>query len=409
MKIIATSDWHLGNVFHGNDRLDEHRHFMRWLLERLREERPDALLIAGDIFDNGNPSAASQSAYYSFLADAVRECPAMRVVITAGNHDSASRLEAPREILRHNRVEVRGTVKRRWRVDPESGEGELDVDFDELVVPIRCADGREVDILAVPFLRPDVVGARDYSKGVCRFLASLTECSRLKHPESLRVMMAHMYAKGSEIAGRDASEKIIIGGQEEVNMDSLEARPDYLTCGHIHKRQHIFNTDWARYTGSVLPMSFAEKDYIHGVDLITLSDSGRFKVRLLEYEPQHKLSVIPEDDEPHTMAQIKKIIAKELDQRPADGTLSENFKYVALKVCAEKISPDNVRELESYLQDFDAVLCKTTRILQQKEITAGAPRSPALRMCCKGILSNLSGRPSYIGTTASSTTARKRC
>ncbi len=95
MKILATSDWHLGNLFHGNDRLPEHKHFLKWLLEQIAEQKPDALLIAGDIFDNGNPSAAAQTVYYEFLADATQLCPNMQVIITAGNHDSASRLEAP--------------------------------------------------------------------------------------------------------------------------------------------------------------------------------------------------------------------------------------------------------------------------------------------------------------------------
>ncbi len=85
----------------------------------------------------------------------------------------------------------------------------------------------------------------------------------------------HMYAEGSDIAKKDASEKIIIGGQEEVDLEGWNDHPDYMTCGHIHKRQHIWNTDWARYTGSILPMSFAEKDYTHGIDLITIGcDKG---------------------------------------------------------------------------------------------------------------------------------------
>ena len=102
MKILATSDWHLGNLFHGNDRLPEHKHFLKWLLEQIAEQKPDALLIAGDIFDNGNPSAAAQTVYYEFLADATQLCPNMQVIITAGNHDSASRLEAPRPLLTRN-------------------------------------------------------------------------------------------------------------------------------------------------------------------------------------------------------------------------------------------------------------------------------------------------------------------
>ena len=61
MKILATSDWHLGNLFHGNDRLPEHKHFLKWLLGQIAEQKPDALLIAGDIFDNGNPSAEAKT------------------------------------------------------------------------------------------------------------------------------------------------------------------------------------------------------------------------------------------------------------------------------------------------------------------------------------------------------------
>ena len=92
MKIITTSDWHLGNMFHGNDRLPEHRHFLQWLQNQIEERQPDALLVAGDVFDNGNPSASSQSAYYEFLADVTQRCPDIQIVITAGTQDSASRL-----------------------------------------------------------------------------------------------------------------------------------------------------------------------------------------------------------------------------------------------------------------------------------------------------------------------------
>ena len=85
MKLITTSDWHIGNLFHGNDRLPEHKHFLKWLLQRIEEQHPDALLIAGDVFDNGNPSAAAQSAYYEFLADATQASPQMQIIITAGS------------------------------------------------------------------------------------------------------------------------------------------------------------------------------------------------------------------------------------------------------------------------------------------------------------------------------------
>ena len=142
MKIIATSDWHLGNLFHGNDRLSEHEHFLKWLLQQLEEHRPEALLVAGDIFDNGNPSAAAQSLYYNFLYQATTICPTMKIIITAGNHDSASRLEAPRPILSYNNIEIRGNIHRYWINDDDSGHWQID--FDDLIIPLN----NEVAVIA---------------------------------------------------------------------------------------------------------------------------------------------------------------------------------------------------------------------------------------------------------------------
>ncbi len=411
MKILATSDWHLGNLFHGNDRLPEHKHFLKWLLEQIAEQKPDALLIAGDIFDNGNPSAAAQTVYYEFLADATQLCPNMQVIITAGNHDSASRLEAPRPLLTRYHVEIRGNVRKIWRQGENvrktwqqgenvrkiwlQGESEEDdktgghwiYSFDDLIIPVTNEEGEEVIALAVPFLRSDVVQNASYSQGVNDFLRELTAEARKKYPGRKCIMMAHMYAKGSDIARKDASEKIIIGGQEEVDLEGWYDHPDYMTCGHIHKRQHIWNTDWARYTGSILPMSFAEKDYTHGIDLITIGcdeegkkengmdDEGKetgkskeWKVDFLEYKPQHSLRILPEDEEELTFKKWQKLINSELSER-TDGELSDHFDYVMLKVKQEKLSSDDIKELEKLVNEKDAVLCKIQRIIPQLDLS----------------------------------------
>lgn len=363
MKIIATSDWHIGNLFHGNDRLPEHKHFMNWLLDQLQVEQPDALLIAGDIFDNMNPSAAAQSAYYEFLADATEKCSGMNIIITAGNHDSASRLEAPRPILAKHNVQIRGNVRRTW-VD-----GSWINDYDDLIIPIENAEGEKAVILAVPYLRTDVICGSNYSKGVNEFLQALTSRARELYPGCTLVMMAHMYAKGSEIAMKDASEKIVIGGQEEVNMEGWGDHPDYMTCGHIHKRQHIWNTDWARYTGSILPMSFAEVDYRHGVDVITFDGAGERTVDFLEYVPQHKLRILPETDEALTEAKLKKLIDKSLSNRGADGKLTDSFEYVVIRVKQEKVNNDLIKELEALVNSKDAVLCRIQKIIPGLSVT----------------------------------------
>ena len=365
MKILATSDWHLGNLFHGYDRLPEHRHFLSWLLIQIEEQQPDALLIAGDVFDNGNPSAAAQSAYYEFLAEATQKCRQMQVIITAGNHDSASRLEAPRPLLTHHQVEIRGNVHRSWVMDEEGGSWQID--YDDLMIPITGKDGDRAVVLAVPYLRSDVVQNASYSKGVNNILRTLTAKAKERYPGLPLVMMAHMYAKGADIAKKDASEKIIIGGQEEVNMEGWTTHPDYLTCGHIHKRQHIWNTDWARYSGSILPMSFAEKDYTHGIDLVTLSKNSKPIVRQLIYQPQHKLVILPEKDEELSPKKLRKLIDEKLPKRE-NGQLDEHFYYVTLKVRLEKISNDDIKALEDQVNEKNAVLCRILKIIPLMDI-----------------------------------------
>ncbi len=366
MKIICTSDWHLGNLFHGNDRLPEHRHFMAWLLSVIKEEQPDALLISGDIFDNGNPSAASQAAYYEFLADATQTHPQMMIIIIAGNHDSANRLEAPRALLSRHKVEIRGTIHRSWHTDENGGFWQID--YDDMMIPIEGKDGIKVTVLAVPYLRTDVVQNASYSKGVNAILRELTTRAREKYPDSRLVMMAHMYASGADIAKTDASEKLIIGGQEEVCIEGWTDHPDFLTCGHIHKRQHIWNTNWARYSGSVLPMSFAEKDYQHGVDMVTFeSDSSNPNVVFLEYLPQHKLVFLPHSDEELTTRQLEKRINSELGDR-IDGKLDDNFPYLVLKVKLEKVSNDEIKALEALILTKNAVLCKIQKIISVSDI-----------------------------------------
>ena len=366
MKIICTSDWHLGNLFHGNDRLPEHRHFLSWLLARIKEQHPDALLIAGDIFDNGNPSAAAQSAYYEFLADATETCPDMNVVIIAGNHDSASRLEAPRALLTRHKVEIRGNIHRSWVANEDGGNWVIN--YDDLMIPINGGDGSQAIVLTVPYLRSDVVQNANYSEGVNTILRELTAKAREKYRDSPLIMIAHMYAKDADIAKSDASEKIVIGGQEEVNMQGWDEHPDYFACGHIHKRQQIKNTDWAFYSGSVLPMSFAEKDYHHGVDLVTIENGTKPQIEFLEYEPQHKLMVLPETDEELTPKKLEKRINAELQDRTEDK-LDDNFVYLVLKVTLEKVNNDAIKELEALIGTKNAVLCKIQKIIPELDIT----------------------------------------
>src|SRR5690349_8399639 len=112
LRLLHTSDWHLGHTLHDLPRRYEHAHFLSWLLGKLEEEQVDALVVAGDIFDSANPSAEAQQALYKFLAEARLRLPALDVVIVGGNHDSAARLDAPDPLLRALGIRVIGGLPR---------------------------------------------------------------------------------------------------------------------------------------------------------------------------------------------------------------------------------------------------------------------------------------------------------
>ena len=99
MKILHTADWHLGNIFHGHDRETEQRHFLLWLVDTIRLHAPDAVIVAGDVFDSSNPSVWAEALYYDFIRRATEALPGVEIVIVAGNHDSPRRLEAPAPLL----------------------------------------------------------------------------------------------------------------------------------------------------------------------------------------------------------------------------------------------------------------------------------------------------------------------
>ena len=356
MKVISTGDWHLGNMFHGIDRLPEQRHFLEWLLDTLVEQRPDALLVAGDVFDNGNPSEGAQKLYYGFLRELSHRFPAMHTVVIAGNHDSV-RLEAPREFAELLNVHVRARVSRRWVAAGEDTPGHWERDYSDLMIPIPGSEDPSFVVLAVPYLRADVLNGGSYSEGVRSLLTELTREARNKWPGKTLIMCAHLYASGAEIPKR-GSERLVIGGLEQIDLSGWEERPDFLTAGHIHKRQRIAGTEWAAYTGSVLPMSFAEKDYIHGVDLIQSRPDGTLSRERIVYSPQHKLIDIPDAtaSEDIGYVSLKKMIKRLL--QPAVGeTPGPGCPYVRLRIDREKIKPERRAELESLVESRDAVLC----------------------------------------------------
>ena len=341
IRILHTADWHLGQTFFGYDRMEEHEVFLNWLAEEIRQKEIDALIIAGDVFDVSNPSAASQSMYYQFIYRVTAENPYLQIVIVAGNHDSAARLEAPLPLLQAMRTEVRGVVRKL-----EGGE----IDYDHLTVELKNRKG-EVELLcmAVPFLRQGDYPAvqtegNPYAEGVRELYAQLLQRLWKRRTENQAILaIGHLQATGSEIAEKDYSERTVIGGLECVSPEAFSEQIAYTALGHIHKAQRVSGRENVRYAGSPIPMSFAEKHYHHGVVMVTFDGGCAVDIERLECPKLIPLLSVP-NGEPVSPEAILEAL-KELPETEAVAP------YLEVKVLLEEPEPMLRQEIEDALAD----------------------------------------------------------
>ena len=367
IRILHTADWHLGQTFFGYDRVEEHAHFLHWLARELKENKIDVLLIAGDIFDVSNPSAASQHMFYRFIRQVTEENPKLQLVVVAGNHDSAARLEAPLPLLQEMRTEIRGIVRRH--------EGEID--YDHLIVELKNSEGEvEALCLAVPFLRQGdypvvTTDGNPYAEGVKELYARLQEraLQRRKDGQAL-VAVGHLQATGSEIAERDFSERTIIGGLECVSPDAFTEQIAYTALGHIHKSQRVSGRENVRYAGSPLPMSFAEREYHHGVVIVTLAEGWAVEIEKREYIPLVGLLSVPRGKAATPEEVLEELAHLPLASEEAEGEQTErslHFPYLEIKVLLTEPEPMLRQQIEEVIADKAVRLARIVSVYRQAE------------------------------------------
>lgn len=254
MKIIHTSDWHLGQKFLSQDRAEEHELALSWLLQAIQQQQADMLIVAGDIFDIGNPPNYARRMYYRFLTSLLgTSC--RHVIITGGNHDSPAMLNAPRELLQALNIHVVGAAAE---------------DLAEELVECRSPEGKlEAVVVAVPFLRDRDLHASISGEGGMERVERVSEGIR-RHYEAIAVLLAerypaanvpiiatgHLYATGALASAKQ--DNIYIGNTENIAADQFPAIFDYVALGHIHRPQAVGGLEHVRYSGSLIPLSFSE-------------------------------------------------------------------------------------------------------------------------------------------------------
>ena len=263
MRILHTADWHLGARLVERDRLPEHAAFIDWLIETLRSEKIDALLVSGDVFDAANPPQDAVALYFDFLKR-LADLKTVKAVITGGNHDSASHLNAPRELLKRFDVHVFG----------HAGENNI-VDLGGAVVA------------AVPFLRErdlrqatageTITAVHEQVRAAIstHYAAQLAACRDLAQGRPV-IAMGHLTVLGATTS--DSERDIHIGNLGAVGAD-LFSGFDYTALGHLHRPQKVANIETVRYSGSPIPLSFSEAADAKSVVIIDTQASHTAEIR----------------------------------------------------------------------------------------------------------------------------------
>lgn len=272
MRVIHTSDWHLGHELHGFDRSVEHDVFLDWLAHQLIELGADALIVTGDIYDTVNPSIPAQQLLYRFVRSVLAETPHLQIVLIGGNHDSAARLELPKELLDANRVHLIGGMPRhQGRPAPA-----------RVLVELRDATRAPRAVCAaVPYLRPgDLPASVDGESPVKMLYREVIEAANVVAGNLPLVVTGHLHMSGG-VVSELSERRLVIGGAEAVSSDTFPASIAYVALGHLHRPQSVLGQTLIRYAGSPFPMSVTEKDYEHSIVIIDLDETGGVKTDLL--------------------------------------------------------------------------------------------------------------------------------
>ena len=258
MRVLHTSDWHIGRTLYGRKRYEEFEAFMSWLAETIQQNEIDALLVAGDVFDTSAPSNRAQELYYRFLCR-VAASSCRHVVVVAGNHDSPSFLNAPKELLKALDVHVVGSSTS----SPE----------DEVLVLCNEQDAPELIVCAVPYLRDRDIRVAEAGESVedkerkliegihthYAAVAALAEQKREELGADIPIVgTGHLFTAGGQTVDGDGVRELYVGSLAHVTAGIFPACFNYLALGHLHVPQKVNGSETIRYSGSPLPMGFGE-------------------------------------------------------------------------------------------------------------------------------------------------------
>jgi DNA repair protein SbcD/Mre11 len=355
MRVIHTSDWHLGQELHGFDRGVEHDTFLDWLTDQLLAQDADALIVTGDVYDTVNPPIPAQQLLYQFVSKALAKSPRLQMVFIGGNHDSAARLELPKHLLHAHQVHLIGGMPR-YDGKPTA---------ERTLIPLRDKTGAPGAICAaIPYLRPgDLPTVASGESPLHLLYRDVIDTATTGHGALPLVVTGHLHMQGGAVS--ELSERrIVIGGEEAVASDIFPASVAYVALGHLHKPQLISGHTIIRYAGSPFPMSVTEKDYHHSIVVIDLDKTAGATTDLVPTPRAVAFHRVPA-----VGAAPLDVIEEALRNLDLDDPGEHRRPYLEVAVWLDGAEPELRRRIEAALEGKPVRL---TRIVRQTAGQGGA-------------------------------------
>lgn len=335
MKLLHTSDWHIGQRLHNNDREQEHCLFFEWLKQTIINQHIDVLLVCGDIFDIGFPANNVLKLYYAFLTSLL-DTNCRQVIITGGNHDSVSTLEAPKEILTFINVTVIG--------------GATDELADE-IIEIHDENGNTAAVVcAVPYLREknlrksvagESFGDRENAirNGILNHYRQLSDLTGIYRNSGIPVIATgHLYVQGAVVS--ESERGIYVGNQAGLSISTFPPGFEYLALGHLHRAQQVGTNPPAWYSGSPLMLSFSEQYDKKQVNVLEISGE-KISVTNIKIPAFRKLVSLK-----GTLSAVKEKLEALQQESPLGN-------WIELSVEESVHDPLLIRLFDDFIEDFD--------------------------------------------------------
>ncbi|GAB6284891.1 MAG: exonuclease SbcCD subunit D C-terminal domain-containing protein [Methanoregula sp.] len=349
MKILHTSDWHLGSTIHGKRRYQEYEAFLSWLLVCVETEKIDVILISGDIFDTTNPGTRSIEQYFNFLGRIPRaQC--RHIVVTAGNHDSPSLLNAPKELLRTLNIHAIGSITE---------------EIDDEILILRDAHGvPSLLVCAVPYLRDRdirlveageetevktqklLLGIEDHYRRVCERAIGIRD---QVNPAIPIIAMGHLFAAGGSTVDGDGVRELYIGNLVRVDGGMVPASVDYCALGHLHSPQKVNGCEKIRYCGAPVPMGFSESGDGKSVTSVEFDETGQVVIREIPVPQFLALASIRGDLD----TILSRLDALKRENKPV---------WVEITLDDERLIPDVTEQVHKQVRDSPVEVLKITNL-----------------------------------------------